>query len=263
MCFSPEAIPPELPEETPRQQASGEQVVLSSSDGATFSAYAATPETPGDTGVVIFPDVRGLFGFYERLAERFATAGHRAIAFDYFGRTAGTEPRDADFEFRPHVEQVESHQVAADARSAADRLREQGAGRVFTVGFCLGGALSFGQAMDDSYTGVVGFYGVMHPDKYPGVTSPLDVVERFRVPVLGLFGGADPVVSADDVTAFEQGLDRAGVAYDTHTYPGRRTASSTARTATTSRSARTAGGGCSRSWNASRQPFSATQTGKA
>ncbi|MGH3095501.1 MAG: dienelactone hydrolase family protein [Streptosporangiales bacterium] len=220
MCFSPEAIPPELPEETPRQQATGERIVLSSSDGATFAAYTASPEAPDDTGVVIFPDVRGLFGFYDRLAERFATAGHRAIAFDYFGRTAGTELRDADFEFMPHVEQIESSQVAADAASAADRLRQQGATRVFTVGFCLGGALSFGQAVDDRYAGVVGFYGVMRTDRFQGVTSPLDTVERSQVPVLGLFGGADPAVPADDVAAFEQGLDRAGVPYETHTYPG-------------------------------------------
>lgn len=220
MCFSPEAVPPELPEETPRQQATGERIVLRSSDGAAFSAYIAEPDAPSDAGVVIFPDVRGLFGFYERLAERFASAGHRAIAFDYFGRTAGTEPRDADFEFMPHVEQVDSRQVAADAATAADRLREQGATRVFTVGFCLGGALSFLQAVDDRYTGVVGFYGVMRTDRFAGVTSPLDAVEQSRVPVLGLFGGADPAVPADDIAAFERGLDRAGVAYDTHTYPG-------------------------------------------
>jgi carboxymethylenebutenolidase len=38
---------------------------------------------------VILPDVRGLYRFYEELALRFAERGYTALAFDYFGRTAG------------------------------------------------------------------------------------------------------------------------------------------------------------------------------
>ena len=40
---------------------------------------------------MILPDVRGLYRFYEELALRFAERGHAAIAFDYFGRTAGVD----------------------------------------------------------------------------------------------------------------------------------------------------------------------------
>ena len=47
---------------------------------------------------MILPDVRGLYRFYVELAERFAAAGHPAIAIDYFGRTAGDEERGEDFD---------------------------------------------------------------------------------------------------------------------------------------------------------------------
>ena len=39
--------------------------------------------------MVVLPDVRGLYRFYEELALRFAERGYPAVAFDYFGRTAG------------------------------------------------------------------------------------------------------------------------------------------------------------------------------
>ena len=89
---------------------------------------------------MIFPDVRGLYPFYIELAERFAQAGYHAIAIDYFGRTAGLGPRDEDFEYMPHVQQLRVPQVQEDAAAALAALRERaGAERFATVGFCLGG----------------------------------------------------------------------------------------------------------------------------
>src|SRR5712692_8641982 len=103
MCFPPGARPPEIPGDLAPISggAGGEDVVLTSSDGAKFRTFLAAAK--GDAGVVIAPDVRGLHRFYEELAERFASAGVHAIAVDYFGRTAGTERRPDDFAFQEHV----------------------------------------------------------------------------------------------------------------------------------------------------------------
>ena len=49
----------------------------------------ATPDEPSGIGVVVLPDVRGLYRFYEELALRFAERGFDAVAIDYFGRTRG------------------------------------------------------------------------------------------------------------------------------------------------------------------------------
>ena len=83
-----------------------------------FAAFAATPEEPTSVGVVILPDVRGLYRFYVELAERFAEAGHHAIAIDYFGRTAGVAKRDDEFEYREHTSQTTAPQIQADVAAA-------------------------------------------------------------------------------------------------------------------------------------------------
>ena len=72
------------------------------------------PDGDVSTGVVILPDVRGLYRFYEELALRFAERGHAAIAFDYFGRTAGVDKRPDDWDYMPLVQQLTREQVQAD-----------------------------------------------------------------------------------------------------------------------------------------------------
>src|SRR5690242_120451 len=162
MCFPFDAIVPDLP---PGLQviaggAAGERHTLTSADGTEFSTFLARADGP--TGIVILPDVRGLFRFYEQLAERFAAAAHPAIALDYFGRTAGLGPRDEDFEYRPHIDQTTPETIAQDVHAALTFLREQtGAERAVTVGFCFGGSQSFLQAAEghEGLAGAVGFYG--------------------------------------------------------------------------------------------------------
>src|SRR5919198_1676497 len=111
---------------------SHEELVLEAADGMRFAAFAATPDEPTGAGVVILPDVRGLYHFYEELALRFAERGVAALAFDYFGRTAGVGKRGDDFDYMHHVEQGKPEEVQTDLRAAADWLREQGISSIFT-----------------------------------------------------------------------------------------------------------------------------------
>src|SRR6266550_4407933 len=84
MCFDVDSEPP-----IPRisgAAVSHDDLVLESEDGNKFAAFRALPDGDLSTGVVILPDVRGLYRFYEELALRFAERGHAAVAFDSFGR---------------------------------------------------------------------------------------------------------------------------------------------------------------------------------
>src|SRR5215470_4589734 len=216
MCFPFDAVPPEIPagRRVIAGGAAGEALTLTSADGTAFSAYLARAEGPA--GVVVLPDVRGLFRFYEQLAERFVTAGHSAIAFDYFGRTAGLGPRGEDFEYMPHVRQTTPDNVAADVHAAVGTLRaETGVSTVVTVGFCFGGAQSFMQgARDHGLAGVVGFYGSLVRE---GQRWTLDRTPDITVPVLGLFAGDDKNITAEMVAEFGT---RLRVPHEIHTYPG-------------------------------------------
>src|SRR3954467_6708118 len=133
MCFDLDSSPP-----VPRlagAAVSHEDLVLEAADGNRFAAFAALPDGDVDSAVVILPDVRGLYRFYEELALRFAERGVAALAFDYFGRTAGVSKRPNDWEYREHVDQTTVETVQVDVRAAVEWLRANGARSVFTVGF--------------------------------------------------------------------------------------------------------------------------------
>src|ERR1700741_3230408 len=104
MCFDTDSEPPV--QRISGAAVSHDDLILTASDGNELAAFLATPDAAAATGVVILPDVRGLYHFYEELALRFAELGYAAIAFDYFGRTAGVAKRNDDFEYMPHVEQT-------------------------------------------------------------------------------------------------------------------------------------------------------------
>jgi carboxymethylenebutenolidase len=226
MCFDFDARPPDLPADlrlAPLAGGAGAELLeLTSADGTRFSAALAEAPDGSGPGVVILPDVRGLYRFYVELAERFAQAGHHAIAIDYFGRTAGTGERDEDFEYMPHVQQTRVEQVQLDIAAAVEALRERtGARDVVTVGFCFGGSQSFAAATsaDLDLVGAVGFYGRLVPAR-EGAPAPLEHAAQTRCPVLGLFGGADTAIPAQDVAAFDHALDESGVEHEIVTYPG-------------------------------------------
>src|SRR5690348_6878584 len=124
MCFDTDSAPPIRV--LAGAAVSHDELTLAAADGNRFLAFAATPDGPATTGVVVYPDVRGLYRFYEELALRFAERDVAAIAFDYFGRTAGAERRDDDFEYMPHVDRTTDDGVQADARAAIEQLRSLG-----------------------------------------------------------------------------------------------------------------------------------------
>jgi hypothetical protein len=249
MCFAFDAHPPDLPSDlalpTLAGGAAAEALQLTSADGTRLSAaLAEAPDATGGPGVVVLPDVRGLYRFYVELAERFAQAGHHAIAIDYFGRTAGTGERSNDWDYMPHVMQTRVDQVQADAAAAIATLRERtGAGSMVTVGFCFGGTQSFMAATSPELDldGAVGFYA--------GLVSWASSAEPTRT--------SHPSTSPRTSAAFR----RPGSSTRSSATPARRTRSSTARTPSTPTPARTRGGACSASCRASGRRWRADSCG--
>jgi carboxymethylenebutenolidase len=226
MCFDFDSRPPALPADLALPPMAGgaaaELLELTSADGTRFSAALAESPSGSDPAVLILPDVRGLYPFYTELAERIAQAGRHAIAIDYFGRTAGTGPRDDAFEYMPHVQQTTTEQIQADAAAAIAALRERtGAGSVAVVGFCFGGTNAFMATTNASLglVGAVGFYGSLVARR-PNAPTVLDHTGEMRGPILALFGGADQAISPDQVEAFDGGLSEAGVEHEVVVYPG-------------------------------------------
>jgi carboxymethylenebutenolidase len=209
MCFDHDSRPP-IPA-IGGAAVEHEDLELESADGTRFAAFAATPDEPRGVGVVVLPDVRGLYRFYEELALRFAERGYLAVAIDYFGRTAGVAKRGDDFDWAPHREQTTDETVQADVRAAVEWLRANGARSVVTVGFCFGGRASWIAATSGhGLAGAVGFYG------RPGDVQA-DLVEA---PILALQGGADENITAAENADFDRRLAEAGVEHEVVTFDG-------------------------------------------
>ena len=218
MCFELDSLPP-----IPRIRGaavSHEELVLDARDGNRLAAFVATPEEPASVGVVILPDVRGLYRFYEELALRLAERGIAAIAIDYFGRTAGIGKRDDDFEYMPHVDQTTAEGIQADVGAAVEYLRSRGARSVFTLGFCFGGHHSWlSAAGGHDLGGAIGFYGRPGEGR-DGSPGPAQRASELEAPILALQAGDDQNITAADNAAFEEALRAAGVEYELVTYDG-------------------------------------------
>ena len=93
---------------------------------------------------------------------------------------------------------------------------------LYAVGFCFGGAISYLQAASGlGYAGVIGFYGwPLGLKRWPDRPKPIDAVDRYKCPVLSIFGGADEGIPQADVDQFEAACKRAGVRHDSTVYPG-------------------------------------------
>ena len=154
---------------------SHEDLVLDAADGNRFAAFAATPDEPSDVGVVILPDVRGLYRFYEELALRFAERGYPAVAIDYFGRTAGVDKRDDEFPFMDHVAQTTPGGRAARRRRGG-RLAALARGRRRAPASSRSASASAGATRGSpppaatSWPGAIGFYGM--PGERNGQPGP-------------------------------------------------------------------------------------------
>jgi carboxymethylenebutenolidase len=217
MCFDSDSLPPSPV--LSGAAVSHDELVLSAADGNRFAAFRALPDEPAGVGVVILPDVRGLYRFYEELALRFAERGFAAVAIDYFGRTAGVARRDDEFDYMPHVLETKPDLVQADVAAATEHLRGLECRSIFTVGFCFGGRNSWlAAASGHGLSGAVGFYG--YPTERNGVPGPAERAAEIEAPILALQAGADEHITKVENDAFEAALREAGVEHELVVYDG-------------------------------------------
>jgi carboxymethylenebutenolidase len=214
MCFELDSEPP-IPVIS-GAAVSHDELTLQADDGNRFAAFRALPEGPAPTGVVILPDVRGLYRFYEELALRFAERGFVAVAFDYFGRTAGAAKRDDEFEYMPHVQATKPGLVQEDVRAVVRHVRALDCTAIFTVGFCFGGRNSWlATAEDHGLSGAVGFYGSLGVrGDWPG---PIARAAELKGPILALQAGDDQNITReqnDEFDAAPAGVEHEIVIYD-------------------------------------------------
>ena len=219
MCYDSKSQPPVPPGE--RGGATTQDLVLTARDGNQYNAFLATPTREFHSQVLIYPDIRGLHQFYKDLAVRFAEMGVRALAMDYFGRTAGLTARNDEFDWQTHVGQMTLPTFFHDVAAGLEFLQKDCDAKTFVIGFCMGGTLTlYTGTQSFNIAGLVPFYSGMSR-KFTGAEGAiLEVAHKIHYPVLGLYGGADQGIPVEQVNQLDAELDKANMSHELIIYPG-------------------------------------------
>ena len=180
-------------------------------NGSTCSGYLAVPQSGKGPGVVVIQEWWGLVPHIRNVADRLAREGFLALAPDlYHGETTTSPDRAGKLMMSMRIDGAEQ-----DLRGAAEFLLKHpnvASGKVGTVGFCMGGALSlYAATKNPKVGGCVVFYGG-HPNVKPDLPNLV-------APMLGFYAGRDTFVTPDSVKTLERELKSLGKQATIHVYP--------------------------------------------
>ena len=188
-------------------------VVPGTNDNPDVRAYVAKPEGDEPFPTVIM--IHEFYGLNERIlskADLLAEDGYLVIAPDTFRGSTTTQIPRAIYQVittKPETVNADLDSVFAWLEASADVDPE----RIATLGFCYGGRASLGYSLHNpDIAATVVFYGFPETDP--------QILQVLPGPVLGIFGGADQSIPLDDVNAFEQGLETAGIPHQISIYEG-------------------------------------------
>jgi carboxymethylenebutenolidase len=178
-----------------------ENVTLKIADGTTMSAYTAIPGDGGKLpGLLVFQEAFGVNEHIRDVTRRFAKAGFVAIASELFHRTGpGFEGKYDNFQAcMPHMQGLTLEGLSQDAQAAFDWLQKNP--RVLpnctaSVGFCMGGRISFLANAVAPLKAAISFYG--------GSIAPalLPRAPQLHGPMLFFWGGVDAHIPQDQIRA--------------------------------------------------------------
>jgi carboxymethylenebutenolidase len=190
------------------------EVKIPTKDGeGSIPAYRAQPA--GKTGLPTVLVVQEIFGVHEYIKDvtrRLAKLGYLAIAPELYARQGDVSTMSVPDILANVVSKVPDAQVMADLdATAAWAAKNGGGGKLGITGFCWGGRIVWMYAAHNpSLAAGVAWYGNVATGRYPGDKGAIDVVDRIKAPVLGLYGAADSGIPNDTVEKLRVALKAAG-----------------------------------------------------
>jgi len=181
-------------------------------------AYRAMPEKGGKLPVVLV--VQEIFGVHEHIKDvcrRLAKLGYFAIAVDLYHRQGDvTKFTDNQEIFAKVVNFVPDSQVMSDLDTAvvyAESTGKADTSKLGITGFCWGGRITWSYCVHNPQVkaGVAWYGRLVAPAKAPLQPAyPVELAPHLKVPVLGLYGGADAGISIENVEQMRSALKAAG-----------------------------------------------------
>jgi carboxymethylenebutenolidase len=162
-------------------------------DEGAMDSYVALPAAGGGPGVLVLMEIFGVGAYIRGACDRLARQGYVAMAPDLYRRIRpGAQFGRGEEELRragAAVAELDMGGAIEDASVALEALRAlpEVNGEPGTLGFCLGGSLAFGVAVNADPATLVAYYGSHIPDM-------LGDADRISCPALFHFGAEDPYI---------------------------------------------------------------------
>ncbi len=164
--------------------------------------------------VLVCPDWSGRNEFADKKAELLATLGYVGFAVDMYGNGATGNNKEENIELMTPL--MNDRSVLRDrviaAFDAVKALNYVDTSKIGGIGFCFGGLCILDLARSGAdVKGVVSFHGLLNaPQNFDN--------SSIKSKVLALHGYDDPMVTTEQVIAFQQEMTNSKVDWQFHTY---------------------------------------------
>jgi carboxymethylenebutenolidase len=188
-----------------------ESVQLAVDDGTTMQAFIACPAAAANApGIMVYQDAFGVNEHFKDVALRFAAEGFVAIVPELYHRT-GTNVQLAYGDVsaaRPHTNDLTVEMTEADVRAAFTWLTGAGgvaAGRVASIGYCLGGRVTYLANAGLPLAAAISYYGGgLHAPRF------VALAEKQHAPLLMFWAGLDTHIPPENIRVTAEALTAAG-----------------------------------------------------
>ncbi len=179
-------------------------------DAGQMDLHVWLPDAGSGPAILLLQEIFGVGAYIEAVAGRLADAGYVVGAPDVFWRFApgwsATHDQAGLGASVRTAQRLDAQVAIADCVVAAAHLaaRPETTGVPGVLGFCLGGTLATGVAIEASPSVCVSYYG-------SGVPAMVDRFGEIECPTLFHFGATDAYIPAAGVDAVAAAIDRPGL----------------------------------------------------
>ena len=191
---------------------------IDTDNGNVFRGYLSLPPKGTGPGIVLIQEIWGVNSHIRAVADQYALDGYVVLAPDVFWRQKpGVDLKydaEGSTEAFAYMKGVDFPQAVQDLTQAVNLLRgmPEVAGGVASVGYCMGGLLSYLCAANAGVDAAVCYYG-------GGIDSQLHQADKVSCPILFHFADNDQHISKAAVSAVKAAFANARNAV-IETYPG-------------------------------------------
>jgi len=170
-------------------------IAVPTANGQKFDAYLSLPPTGAGPGILLLQEIFGVNEHIRAVADQYASDGFTVLAPDIFWR----DERRLELDYNALgferglglLGKLDFNAAANDMKAAVAVLKNHAActGKVASVGYCMGGLLSFIAAASAGVNSAVCYYG-------GGIDQHLDRAAKIKCPVLFHFAQKDHYIPA-------------------------------------------------------------------